>query len=64
MNPKNWIVRQDVVEVSVNHQIFSLADSAASPACLETLLASELEHDLIAWPRQYLESYLDSDVAG
>jgi len=64
MNPKNSTVRQDVVEVSVNHQIFGLANSATSPAGLETLLASELDHDLIAWPRQYLESYLDSDVAG
>ena len=64
MNPKNSTVRQDVVEVSVNHQIFCLANSAASPSDLETLLASELDHDLIAWPRQYLESYLDSDVAG
>jgi len=64
MNNKNAATRQDVVEVSVNHQIFGLANSVASPSDLETLLASELNHDLIAWPRQYLEAYLDSDVAG
>jgi len=28
------------------------------------LLTSELDHDLIAWPRQYLEGYLDSDSTG
>ena len=64
MDAKNSTVRQDVVEVAVNQQIFRLANSAASPSDLETLLTSELDHDLIAWPRQYLEVYLDSDVAG
>ena len=48
----------------MDHQISSLANSAASPAQLETLLTSELDHDLIAWPRQYLETYLDSDATG
>jgi hypothetical protein len=28
------------------------------------LLTSELDHDLITWPRQYLETYLDSDATG
>ena len=28
------------------------------------MLTSELDHDLIAWPRQYLETYLDSDSTG
>jgi hypothetical protein len=48
----------------VNHQISSLANSATSPGKLETLLAAELDHDLMAWPRQYLETYRDSDVSG
>ena len=64
MNSKNAAARQDVIENSVDHQIFALANSAASPAQLETLLTSELDHDLIAWPRQYLETYLDSDATG
>jgi hypothetical protein len=64
MNTKNAAFRQDVIENSVDHQIFALANSAASPAQLETLLTSELDHDLIEWPRQYLETYLDSDTTG
>ena len=64
MNSKNAAVRQDVIENSVDHQISRLANSAGSPGQLETLLTSELDHDLIAWPRQYLETYLDSDSMG
>jgi len=64
MNSKNEAIRQDVVVNSVDHQISRLTSSASSPGQLEALLISELDHDLIAWPRQYLETYLDSDVAG
>jgi hypothetical protein len=64
MDSKNAATRQDVVVNSVHHQISSLANSAASPGQLEALLTSELGHDLIAWPRQYLETYLDSDATG
>jgi hypothetical protein len=48
----------------VDRQISTLTNSAASPEQLETLLNSELDHDLIEWPRQYLETYLDSDATG
>jgi hypothetical protein len=64
MKSNNASAREDVVVNSVGHQISSLADSAASTGQLETLLTSELDHDLIAWPRQYLETYLDSDATG
>ena len=64
MNSKNAAARQDVIENSVDHQVFTLENSVASPEELETLLTSELDHDLIAWPRQYLETYLDSDATG
>jgi len=64
MKSNNAATRQDVVVNSVDHQISSLANSAASPGQLEILLTSELDHDLIAWPRQYLETYLDSDATG
>jgi hypothetical protein len=64
MNSNNAATRQDVVINSVDHQISSLANSAASTGQLETLLTSELDHDLIARPRQYLETYLDSDATG
>ena len=64
MNSNNAAARQDVIENSVDHQISALANSTASPRQLESLLNSELDHDLIAWPRQYLETYLDSDATG
>src|SRR6267154_1036339 len=64
MDSKNAASRQDVVVNSVNHQISSFANSTASTGQLETLLNSDLDHDPIAWPRQYLETYLDSDATG
>jgi hypothetical protein len=64
MKSNNAAIRQDLVINSVDHQISSLVNSAASPEQVETLLISELDHDLITWPRQYLETYLDSDATG
>jgi hypothetical protein len=64
MKINNAATRQDVVTNSVDHQISNLVNSAASPEPVETLLISELDHDLITWPRQYLETYLDSDATG
>src|SRR6266550_8044009 len=64
MNCNNAATRPDVVINSVDHQISSLANSAASTGQLETLLTSELDHNLIAGLQQYLEMYLDSDATG
>jgi hypothetical protein len=58
------VLRQDVIDNLVEHEISALVDSAASPTQLDTLLNSEVDHDLIGWPRQYLETYLDSDATG
>jgi hypothetical protein len=64
MNSNNAAARQDVVINSVDHQMSSLINSASSSQQFETLLTAELDHDLITWPRQYLETYLDSDATG
>src|SRR5882672_12504820 len=64
MNRNNAAIRQDLIANSVDHQVSTLTNSAASPEQLETLLDSELDHDLIEWPRQYLETYLNSDATG
>jgi len=64
MENPNIPLRQDVIQNAVDHQIQELEDTAASSASLATLFNSELNHDLITWPRQYLEAYLDSDEAG
>jgi len=57
-------LRQDVIQNAVNHQIQELEDGAPSQATLTSLFSSQLNHDLITWPRQYLEAYLDSDESG
>ena len=64
MDHPNTPLRQDVIQNAVNHQIQELQDSASSPAALESLFNSELNHDLVIWPRRYLEAYLDSDESG
>src|ERR1700675_3714768 len=64
MNTNNAATRQDLIENSVDRQISTLTDSAASPEQLEVLLNSELDHDLIERPRQYLETSLESDPRG
>ena len=64
MKGPNTPLREDVIQNAVNHQIQDLEDTATSPAALNTLFSSELSHDLITWPRQYLEAYLDSDESG
>ena len=64
MKRPNTPLRQDVIQNAVNHQIQELEDTATSPAALNTFFSSELSHDLITWPRQYLEAYLDSDESG
>jgi hypothetical protein len=64
MPNNNAASRQDAINNSVDREVFTLANSTASPEELEILLTSELDHDLIVWPRQYLETYLDSDATG
>src|SRR5438445_9654673 len=64
MEDPNTALRQDLIQNAVNHQMQELEASAASPAALDTIFNSELNHDLITWPRQYLEAYLDSDESG
>lgn len=64
MKVPNPGLREDVIQNAVNHQIQELEDTVASPAALNALFTSELNHDLTTWPRQYLEAYLDSDESG
>ena len=64
MDAPNAALRDDVIQNAVNHQMQELEASAASPAALDTIFNSELNHDLMTWPRQYLEAFLDSDESG
>src|SRR5215472_18725088 len=60
----NPAFRADLIQNAVNHQMQELEESAPSAAAMETVFNSDLNHDLITWPRQYLEAYLDSDESG
>lgn len=64
MEVANKALRHDVIQNAVNHQVQAMEDGSPSAGALETLFNSELNHDLITWPRQYLEAYLDSDESG
>jgi hypothetical protein len=57
-------LRQDLIQNAVMHQIDELEERAPSSGALNSLFSSQLNHDLITWPRQYLEAYLDSDESG
>ena len=60
----NTTLRQDVIQNAVNHQIAELEERAPSATALDSLFNAELNQDLITWPRQYLEAFLDSDESG
>jgi hypothetical protein len=61
MKEPNPVIRQDVIQNAVAHQTEELEEKASSGANFASLFNSQLNHDLITWPRQYLEPYLDSD---
>ena len=64
MKEPNPVIRQDVIQNAVAHQTEELEEKASSGANFASLFNSQLNHDLITWPRQYLEAYLDSDESG
>src|SRR5215472_13159165 len=57
-------VRQDIIQNAVNHQMDELLENSHTRSTLDALFTAELNHDLMTWPRQYLEAYLDSDESG
>jgi hypothetical protein len=57
-------LRQDLIENAVQHELVPIDETAPPEQSLDASLAAELEHDLAIWPREYLESYLDSDEQG
>jgi hypothetical protein len=64
MKGPNTPLREDVIQNAVNHQIGELEEQAPSLSVLDSVFNTELNHDLVTWPRQYLEAYLDSDESG
>jgi hypothetical protein len=64
METPNATLRQDLIQNAVSHQAERLEESAHTPSRLETLFNSELNHDLLTWPRECLEAYIDSYCSG
>lgn len=59
MSTQDAGIRQDLIENGVERELLSIQENVGSPQELGSALQSELEHDLIVWPREYLETYLD-----
>jgi hypothetical protein len=57
-------IRQDLIENGVERELLSIAENANAPQDLGSAFESEVEHDLLVWPREYLETYLDRDKNG
>jgi len=57
-------LRQDLIENAVQHEVFPIEEAVPTEQSLDVSFAAELEDDLMVWPREYLETYLDSDDQG
>jgi hypothetical protein len=57
-------LRQDLIENAVQHEVVPIEEAIPTEQSLDASFAAELEHDLTTWPREYLESYLDSNDQG
>ncbi|MEO6780879.1 MAG: hypothetical protein ABI196_08175, partial [Bradyrhizobium sp.] len=57
-------LRQDLIENAVQHEVARIEQTAAAAHKLAAAFDSALEHDLTTWPREYLETSLDSDDKG
>jgi hypothetical protein len=64
MSSKDAGIRQDLIENGVEHELVSIQEDLGDPEDLESAVESEFEHNLLVWPREYLEPYLDSDSRG
>jgi hypothetical protein len=56
--------RQDLIANGVERELLSITENVDTPQDLGSALESEVEHDHIVWPREYLETYLDRDNVG
>jgi len=57
-------LRQDLIENAVQHELTPVKGTVASEEALASLLNTKAQHDLLVWPREHLETYLDSDSTG
>jgi len=64
MSTQDAGTRQDVIANGVERELLSIAENVGAPQDLGSAFESEVEHDLLVWPREYLETYLDRDKNG
>ena len=57
-------LRQDLIENAVQHELAPVKETVASEEALDSLLIAEVDHDLLVWPHEHLETYLDGDSTG
>src|SRR5438552_18893443 len=57
-------LRQDLIENAVQLEVVPIDETVPTERSLDVSFAAELEYDLTIWPREYLETYLDSDDQG
>jgi len=64
MSTQDAGTRQDLIANSVGRELASISENVDAPQDLSSAFESEVEHDLLVWPREYLETYLDRDKNG
>ena len=64
MSTQDAGTRQDLIANGVERELQSIAENVDAPQDLGSAFESEVEHDLVVWPREYLETYLDRDNNG
>lgn len=64
MTTEDASFRQDLIENATQHEVVQIEETVATQQALDAAFDTELEDDLAIWPREHLESYLDSDDKG
>jgi hypothetical protein len=64
MSTQDAGTRQDLIANAVERELLSIQENLTAPQDLDSALQSQVEHDLLVWPREYLETYLDRDKDG
>ena len=64
MSAQDAGTRQDLIANGVERELQSITENVDAPLDLGSAFESEVEHDLLVWPREYLETFLDRDKNG
>jgi len=64
MSTQDAGTRLDLIANGVERELQSITENVDAPQDLGSAFGSEVEHDLLVWPREYLETYLDRTKDG